>query len=79
MVKDDFEQAYYDLAGAQINNDEPNEALATLGRAREKFSTNFINEFFTALADVKNKDYTNAVRALCRGGSERARGRARTC
>jgi tetratricopeptide (TPR) repeat protein len=61
VVKDDFEQAYYDLAGAQINFNEPKEALDTLDKARARFSTNFINEFFTALAYVKNKDYTNAV------------------
>jgi tetratricopeptide (TPR) repeat protein len=60
-AKDDFEQAYYDLAGAQINNDEPKDALATLDKARAKFSTNFMNEFFTALAYVKSKDYTNGV------------------
>ena len=61
MLKDDFEQAYYDLAGAQINNDEPKDALATLEKAQAKFSTNFMNEFFTALAYVKAKDYTNGV------------------
>ncbi len=61
VVKDDFEQAYYDLAGAQINNDEPKDALATMEKARARFSTNFMNEFFTALAYVKAKDYTNGV------------------
>jgi tetratricopeptide (TPR) repeat protein len=61
MVKDDFEQAYYDLAGAQINNEQPKDALATLDKARTRFSTNFMNEFFTALAYVKSKDYTNGV------------------
>ena len=60
-VKEDFEQAYYDLAGAQINNEEPKDALATLEKARARFSTNFMNEFFTALAYVKEKDYTNGV------------------
>ncbi len=61
VIKDDFEQAYYDLAGAQINNGQPKDALDTLAKARTRFSTNFINEFFTALAYVKSKDYTNAV------------------
>lgn len=61
LIKDDFEQAYYDLAGAQINYDQPKEALSTLDRARDKFSTNFMSEFFTALAYVKLKDFTNAV------------------
>jgi tetratricopeptide (TPR) repeat protein len=61
VIKDDFEQAYYDLAGAQINNGEPKDALDTLAKARARFSTNFMNEFFTALAYVKTKDYTNAV------------------
>jgi tetratricopeptide (TPR) repeat protein len=61
VIRDDFEQAYYDLAGAQINSGQPKDALDTLAKARARFSTNFINEFFTALAYVKSKDYTNAV------------------
>jgi tetratricopeptide (TPR) repeat protein len=61
LLNDNFEQAYYDLAGAQINFEKPRDALATLAKAQGKFSTNFISEFFTALAYVKLKDYTNAV------------------
>lgn len=61
VIKDDFEQAYYDLAGAQINNGQSKDALETLAKARARFSTNFINEFFMALAYEKSKDYTNAV------------------
>ncbi len=61
LLNEDNEQAYYDLAGAQINDQQPKDALATLAKAQGKFATNFISEFFTALAYVKLKDYTNAV------------------
>jgi tetratricopeptide (TPR) repeat protein len=69
LLNEDFEQAYYDLAGAQINSEKPRDALATLAKAQGKFSTNFINEFFTALAYVKLKDYTNAVTHFARAES----------
>jgi tetratricopeptide (TPR) repeat protein len=61
LLSDDFEQAYYDLAGAQINFDKPMEALATLDRARAKFTGSFMIEFLSGLAYGKEKDYTNAL------------------
>jgi tetratricopeptide (TPR) repeat protein len=61
LLSDDFEQAYYDLAGAQINFDKPMEALATLDRARAKFTGSFMIEFLSGLAYGKEKDYTNAI------------------
>jgi tetratricopeptide (TPR) repeat protein len=64
LLSDDFEQAYYDLAGVQINLDQPKEAIATLDKARHKFQNGFVLEFFTGLAYSKQKDYTNAVTHL---------------
>lgn len=61
LLNEDFEQAYYDLAGVQINLDKPKDALATLQKARSKFTRNFTTEFLSALAYTKAKDYTNAV------------------
>jgi len=61
QFNDEFEQAYYDLATAQTASDQTNQALTTLGRAAAKFSTNFLNEFYTARVYVKAKDFTNAV------------------
>jgi tetratricopeptide (TPR) repeat protein len=59
---DDLEEAYYDLAGAQINLDKPQEALATLERAHAKFPASFNVEFISGLAYVRQKDFTNAVK-----------------
>jgi tetratricopeptide (TPR) repeat protein len=61
---DDLEDAYYDLAGAQINLDKPQDALATLERARAKFPGSFNVEFVSGLAYVRAKDFTNAVRSF---------------
>ncbi len=62
LLNDNFEQGYYDLAAAQINLNQAREALGTLERARGKFKTGFISEFFTALAHTRLKEYTNSVR-----------------
>jgi tetratricopeptide (TPR) repeat protein len=61
LLNDDFEQAYYDLAGAQIALSQPNDALATLDRARGKFARSFLGEYLAAVAGVRLKDFTNAV------------------
>lgn len=62
LLKSDFEQAYYDLALALISSNKPQDALATLEKAREKFSQGFVNEFFSALAYSRMKEYTNAIK-----------------
>ena len=61
QYNEEVEQVYYDLAAAQTASGATNDALATLKRAAAKFSTNFLNEFYTARVYVKEKDYTNAV------------------
>jgi tetratricopeptide (TPR) repeat protein len=61
LLNPDFEQAYYDLAGTEINLNKPKEALATLEKARSKFQERFVNELYTGLAYSRMKDYGEAV------------------
>jgi tetratricopeptide (TPR) repeat protein len=61
LLNPGFEPAYHDLAGAQINLNEPRDALATLEKARSRFKPSFVGEFFTALAYSRLKQYTNAL------------------
>lgn len=58
----EFEQAYYELAGMQINSDQAGEALKTLDKARAKFSKSFSVEFLTGLAFSRMKNYSDAVK-----------------
>jgi tetratricopeptide (TPR) repeat protein len=57
-----FEQAYYDLALAQLNLNQPTNALETLEKARQNFPQGFVLEFFTGMAFSHAKDYTNAIK-----------------
>lgn len=61
LLNPNFEQAYYDLAGVQINSNKPDDALETLDKARSRFSDNFLSEFFTGLAYAHKKDYVRAI------------------
>jgi len=56
------EQVYYDLAGALISLNKPQDGLGILDKARERFPQNFVSEFFTALAYARMKEYTNAIK-----------------
>ena len=64
LLRPEFEPAYYDLAAAQINMDQPQTALETLGQARAKFRASFLSEFYSGHAYSRMKDYTNAARLL---------------
>jgi len=57
-----FEQAYYDLALAQLNLNQTTNALATLDKARQNFPQGFVLEFFSGMALSHAKDYTNAIK-----------------
>lgn len=61
LLKPDFEPAYYELAVCQINQKEAKEALETLDKARARFKETFLSEYFSSLAYMRLKDYTNAV------------------
>ena len=58
----DFEPVYYDLAGVHITNDDPEEALKVLEKARKKFKSTFLLEFYSALAHSRAKDYTASIK-----------------
>jgi tetratricopeptide (TPR) repeat protein len=62
LLNENFAPGYYDLTGAQLNLDQPREALATLEKARARFKTEFVSEFYTALAYNRLKEYTNSVK-----------------
>ena len=64
LLSPSFEPAYYDLAAAQMNSEQAVDALETLEKARNKFQTSFVGEFYTALAYSRLKDYTNSLRYL---------------
>ena len=58
----DIEPAYYDLALAQANAHRTEDALKTLGSARERFDNMFRYEFYTGLVQRQAKDYPEAIR-----------------
>jgi tetratricopeptide (TPR) repeat protein len=62
LLNPDFEQAYYDLASSQISVSKTSDALATLERARRRFSQNFVLEFMTGMAFTREKAYGEAVK-----------------
>jgi tetratricopeptide (TPR) repeat protein len=64
LLNPDFEQAYFDLASAQISLDKTSDALVTLGKARQKFDQNkqdFGLELLTAMAFGRQKAYAEAI------------------
>jgi len=62
LFNPNFEPAYYDLTAAQLAANDAVGALATLERARGKFSQTFLTEYLTALAEGRQKNYTEAIR-----------------
>jgi tetratricopeptide (TPR) repeat protein len=64
LLNPDFQEAYYDLAGVKINSQKPEEAIALLRRARERFGATFVTEFYTGMAYSSMKQYPEALKAL---------------
>ena len=62
LLSPGLESAYYFLALAQIELSKFSEALATLDKARQKFSQNFALEYYTGLAYNRQKAYAEALR-----------------
>ena len=62
LLNPGFEDAYYDLALAQISLEKPDEALATLEKARKQFQKTFVMEVYTGLAYSRQKDYREALK-----------------
>lgn len=61
-AKTEFEPVYYDLAGVLITRDDPEDALKLLAKARAKFKTTFLLEFYSALAHSRSKDYAASIK-----------------
>jgi tetratricopeptide (TPR) repeat protein len=65
MILDpNFEPIYYALADAYVRDGKPQEAIATIGKARQLFGSTFQLEFAASLAYSSAKDYPAALRAL---------------
>src|SRR5208282_1002073 len=64
LLSPGLESGYYFLALAQIDLDKASEALATLDKARQRFSQSFALEFYTSLAFSREKSYPEALRHL---------------
>jgi len=61
VLNPDFPDPYYELALCQTSLDKPDDALATLEKARKKFPQNYLLELCTGLAYAKKKEYNHAV------------------
>jgi len=61
LFNSDLEQAYYDLASAQIALGRGDDAVATLEGAQKKFPTSFVIEYLLGVAHQTRKQYAVAV------------------
>jgi tetratricopeptide (TPR) repeat protein len=61
LLNPDFPDPYYELALSQISLNKPDDALATLDKARQKFPQNYTLELCTGLAYGRKKEYKQAV------------------
>jgi len=61
LLSPELESGYYFLALAQMDMDQGSQALATLGKARQKFAQSFDLEFYTGLALSRQKSYAEAL------------------
>ncbi len=64
LLDPEMETAYHELASMQLALEKPQEALATLDKARARFRSNFILEFYSSLVQSRLKDYPKALRHL---------------
>ena len=61
LLNPDFPDPYYELALSQISLNKPDDALATLDKARKKFPQTYTLELCTGLAYGRKKDYKQAA------------------
>jgi tetratricopeptide (TPR) repeat protein len=61
LFNPELEQAYYDLATAQIALERAGDAVTTLEKAQQKFSTGFVSEYLLGVAHQALKEYAVAV------------------
>ncbi len=61
LFNPELEQAYYDLATAQIAVERAGEAVTTLQNAQKKFPSGFVSEYLLGVAHQAMKEYGIAV------------------
>jgi tetratricopeptide (TPR) repeat protein len=64
LLRPEFEPVYYDLAGVKIARNKSQEALELLEKARSRFKSGFLLEFYTAMAYSRSKNYDTAMKHL---------------
>ncbi len=57
-----FEQAYYDLATAQLGAGKTNEVFRTLQDAQKRFGENFVSEFLLGVANARVGKFAEGVK-----------------
>jgi tetratricopeptide (TPR) repeat protein len=57
----DTQQIYFDIAATQLAMQKPRDALEYLEKARKKFRQSFVGEFYSGIAYMRLKEYTNAL------------------
>src|SRR5581483_4768369 len=62
LLDPEYEPTYYALAGAQLAANRFSDTLATVDKARQKFSPNFLMEYYSAVAWSRQKYYTIAMK-----------------
>lgn len=66
ILRPQFEQAYYDLAGALMSLNRPEEAEEVIETARGKFPQSFAMDFLDALTHVRREQYERALTLFTR-------------
>ena len=57
----DTQQIYFDIAATQLAMQKPRDALEYLAKARRKFRQSFVGEFYSGIAYMRLKEFTNAL------------------
>ncbi len=63
-LEENFEPAYYDLAGVRLSQSNPEAALEVLNRARARFQRCFVMEFYSGVAQAAVKQYADAIKSF---------------
>ena len=64
IVRDNVQEAYYELVELHNLENKPEEALAVLDKAKKKFGQSFINHFYRAITYNRLKQYDKALEQL---------------
>lgn len=64
VLQPQLEPVYYELAALELTLRKPEEALAVLAQARERFRASYLLELYTAMAYAAQEDYPTALRHL---------------